>query len=230
MPRGDEALLHPPGGFPFHADSTVAGPASPHASGDGQSPTPIAAGAPPAADPAANGGGGVGVGAAADLNGSHAGGEECAAALHKLFDFKCGLTRGRPISSMAWNCANSDVLAIAYGEATPNANANANAALSRGGGLSPGAPAPSAPGTQPNTAFPSGGGGGGVTLAQQLAAGGSVGTASSSAPRGPGPSSLAASRGGLVLFWSLRNPQVNLRGWVSTLIPPIPPEAPPYPL
>jgi len=136
-------------------------------------------------------------------------------ALRKLFDFKCDLTAGRSVTTMAWNAANDDVLAIAYSEVTADglaasAGANTGVAASsrppqsaRGAGQPPHPPAagrhapggsapPSAPASRPGTAQGNASGGGSSLLE-------------------PSPLARAAddarATGGLVLFWSLRNPQ-----------------------
>jgi hypothetical protein len=255
IPRGNEAVMQPPGGFPKDAESIVVGAQASVTSADSSSVAAPAAAATP--EPAASAVDGDAAGAAAggglEAEGAHPGavrGKELPPALHKLFDFKCDLTRGRTVTTMAWNAANPDVLAIAYGEVTPEAlnalngsahGANGGASAVGGGGMlqPPNPPSrgnngvsasvppsvpPSRPGSQPNTGS---GAGGGLTLAQQLAvqqpplptaaavagAGGGMGGGGNqsinSSLYGGGPNGGSASgnpQGGLVLFWSLRNP------------------------
>ena len=260
IPRGNEAVMQPSGGFPKDSESIAMGAQASVASVDSSSvASPAAAATPdptvaPGGDVAAGGLGAEGV--PSGVGGEGANGKALPPALRKLFDFKCDLTRGRTVTTMAWNAANADVLAIAYGEVTPEAldalngatyggagGVAANGGTGGGGMLQPPNPPsrgnngvtssapptvpPSRPGSQPNTGS---GANGGLTLAQQLAVqqpplpGAAAVVAAGAAGMGGGNQSVNSSlyggpngnhhgggasgnpQGGLVLFWSLRNP------------------------
>lgn len=55
------------------------------------------------------------------------------ASLQQLWTWSCSLTEGRPISSMAWNSANNNLMAAGYGS-RPSPDAASSAGTAAGGG------------------------------------------------------------------------------------------------
>lgn len=110
-------------------------------------------------------------------------------ALEKLWAFQCQLTENRRVSCLAWNTVNEDLLAVSYSrpeERPPCAPASAN---NDGGGVAGAAGGYSTAASQPLA-------GGGVTAAN----------APGAQPTSPGLES-ASEDDGLILFWSLKNPE-----------------------
>jgi hypothetical protein len=116
------------------------------------------------------------------------------ASLQQLWAWSCSLTEGRPVSSMAWNTANNNLLAAGYGSrpAAVDASSSAGAATGAGstaaGGLGVSA---FAQGQQASVV-----GQGPLLNAPRTAAG------ADSADGAAGP---ADSAGGCVALWSLKN-------------------------
>ncbi|KAG7387022.1 WD repeat-containing protein 78 [Phytophthora pseudosyringae] len=98
--------------------------------------------------------------------------------LEELWAFRCELTRGRSVSCLAWNTANEDLLAVSYARSKEALDPTEFA----------GAAAPS-PGPAPRPGQNS-----------QTAAASMGGTAT-------GAGTTGAENAGLVLFWSLTNPE-----------------------
>ncbi|KAE8903820.1 hypothetical protein PF005_g7212 [Phytophthora fragariae] len=101
--------------------------------------------------------------------------------LEQLWAFRCELTQDRTVSCLAWNTANEDLLAVSYAR-VESLNPTANGASSSAVGPAPTSPAPR-PGQNAQSA-----------AAAAAAAGGSA-------------VATGDSNDGLVLFWSLTNPE-----------------------
>ncbi|GMF41800.1 unnamed protein product [Phytophthora fragariaefolia] len=120
--------------------------------------------------------------------------------LEELWAFRCELTQDRTVSCLAWNTANEDLLAVSYARAEPvnpaelagaSSSATANGATNTNVGVGfsasgpPASPAPR-PGQNAHSA-----------AAAAAAAGGTA----------VGAGSTGEEQDGLVLFWSLTNPE-----------------------
>ncbi|TMW58095.1 hypothetical protein Poli38472_011683 [Pythium oligandrum] len=105
--------------------------------------------------------------------------------LEKLWTFECELTRGRTVSCLVWNTVNKDLLAVSYTCAAERPECPSLAAI----GVSNTGAAPSSPiaGNGPSS-FPGGSG-------APLGNGGVVATTETDGGDG------------LILFWSLKNPE-----------------------
>lgn len=114
------------------------------------------------------------------------------ASLQQLWAWSCSLTEGRPISSMAWNSANNNLLAAGYGS-------KAAAAVSQGG-------AATGPGTTETgvSAFAQGQQGSVVGQGPLLNAPRAAGDAGADSADGAAPADVDAA-GGCVALWSLKN-------------------------
>ncbi|GAB9473371.1 hypothetical protein Gpo141_00010522 [Globisporangium polare] len=111
-------------------------------------------------------------------NGGAVGGK---GALEKLWAFQCELTEGRRVSCLAWNTVNEDLLAVSYCSSTDGRGDNAPVANNNAGNL---------------------GAGGGY----YLGTGQPLGSVTSSGAGADGPATGADDEG-LILFWSLKNPE-----------------------
>lgn len=114
------------------------------------------------------------------------------ASLQQLWAWTCSLTEGRPISSMAWNSANNNLLAAGYGT-------KAAAEMFQGGA----ATGPGATGTG-ISAFAQGQQGSVVGQGPLLNAPRTAGDAGADSADGAAPADIDAA-GGCVALWSLKN-------------------------
>lgn len=121
-------------------------------------------------------------------NGGAVGGK---GALEKLWAFQCELTEGRRVSCLAWNTVNEDLLAVSYCSST-DSRAEGAPVVNNSGNLGGGG----AVGT---------GGGYNTGAAQPL--GTSIVSGSGAATGGADGPVTGSDDEGLILFWSLKNPE-----------------------
>lgn len=112
-------------------------------------------------------------------------------ALERLWAFRCELAEGRTVSCLAWNSVNDDLLAVSYAWSSLKSLADASA--------SPGAVSPVA-----SSGF-------------SVAAGGVSSTSALNAGAGTAGDRISPLSEGLVLFWSLKNPEYPERIYSFTV-------------
>ncbi|RLN96293.1 hypothetical protein BBJ28_00009328 [Nothophytophthora sp. Chile5] len=113
--------------------------------------------------------------------------------LEELWAFRCELTQGRTVSCLAWNTANDDLLAVSYARAEPSAAADSTAVVTSPVAVGVGSFGAAASGLNGSPA---------IGRAGQN----SQTTAAAAATAGAG-GSASEENDGLVLFWSLINPE-----------------------